>query len=79
MQLDIHLKIDTGMSRLGFFADDREETVPELIELAALPGLRTTGIFMHFAVSDTPDEEDYTQLQHNTPPCLVSRQHRNTR
>ncbi len=64
MQLDIHMKIDTGMSRLGFFADGREETVPELIELAALPGLRTTGIFMHFAVSDTPDEEDYTQLQH---------------
>lgn len=62
--LNIHMKIDTGMSRLGFFGYDREETVPELTELAALPGLYTEGIFMHFAVSDTPGEDGYTQTQH---------------
>ena len=62
--LNIHMKIDTGMSRLGFFAYDRPETVPELAELASLPNLHTEGIFMHFAVSDTPSEDAYTQLQH---------------
>ena len=63
--LEIHLKIDTGMSRLGFFAYARPETVPELVETAGLPGLHAQGIFMHFAVSDTPSEDGYTQLQHS--------------
>ena len=62
--LDIHMKIDTGMSRLGFFGYDRAETIPELVELHGLPGLRSTGIFMHFAVSDTPAQAEYTQVQH---------------
>jgi alanine racemase len=62
--LNIHLKVDTGMSRLGFFAYDRPETVPELVEVTKLPGLHVQGIFMHFAVSDTPSQEAYTQRQH---------------
>ena len=65
MTLKIHMKIDTGMSRLGFFAYDRPETVPELTELAGLPGLHTEGMFMHFAVSDTPSEDASTRLQHD--------------
>ena len=64
LTLDIHMKIDTGMSRLGFFAYGRPETVPELVALDKLPNLHTGGIFMHFAVSDTPSEDAYTQLQH---------------
>lgn len=62
--LNIHLKIDTGMSRLGFFGYDRAETVEELAEVSRLPGLRAEGIFMHFAAADTAAEEDYTRLQH---------------
>lgn len=62
--LNIHMKIDTGMSRLGFFGYDRAETVEELCELAGLPGLRAEGIFMHFAAADTAGEDDYTQTQH---------------
>ena len=62
--LKVHLKIDTGMSRLGFFAYDRPETVPELVAVFGLTGLSVEGMFMHFAVSDTPDQDDYTQLQH---------------
>jgi alanine racemase len=62
--LTVHLKVDTGMSRLGFFAYDRPETIPELKEVWELPGLRVEGMFMHFAVSDTPAEDAYTQLQH---------------
>ena len=65
LSLKIHMKIDTGMGRLGFFAYDRPETVPELTELAGLPGLYAEGIFMHFAVSDTPSEDGYTRLQHD--------------
>lgn len=62
--LTVHMKIDTGMSRLGFFAYDRPETVPELVELCKLPGLHVEGAFMHFAVADTASELEYTRMQH---------------
>lgn len=64
LTLNVHMKIDTGMSRLGFFGYDRPETAAELAELARLPGLHTEGIFMHFAAADTPGEDGYTQTQH---------------
>lgn len=62
--LTVHMKIDTGMSRLGFFAYDRPETVPELEELWQLSNLHVEGAFMHFAVADTASELAYTQMQH---------------
>ena len=62
--LTVHMKIDTGMSRLGFFAYDRPETVPELVELWRLKNLNVEGAFMHFAVADTASELDYTRMQH---------------
>ena len=63
--LNIHFKLDTGMSRLGFFAYDRPETVSEIAELAAMPKLHPEGAFMHFAVADDPSQEAYTFLQHD--------------
>lgn len=71
-ELKVHLKVDTGMSRLGFFAYDRPETLPELEQVYALPGIRVEGIFMHFAVSDDPGEEEYTRLQYQRFMTLVN-------
>ena len=51
----IHVKIDTGMSRLGFYFQDisrDEATVQEVKAACTLPGLYPEGIFTHFAVSD---------------------------
>ncbi|MDO4458982.1 MAG: alanine racemase [Clostridia bacterium] len=51
----MHIKIDTGMSRLGFFCQDIERDYSvsdEIAEACALPGLYPEGIFTHFAVSD---------------------------
>ena len=53
--MNIHLKIDTGMSRLGFYYQDisrDEAAVEEVKEACSLPGLVPQGIFTHFAVSD---------------------------
>ncbi len=63
--LRVHLKLDTGMSRLGFFAYGRPETLPELLALSALPGLEAEGVFAHFSVADSRDPDDvaYTHLQ----------------
>lgn len=51
----IHVKIDTGMSRLGFYFQDinrDEDAVSQIKEVCTLPGLYPEGIFTHFAVSD---------------------------
>ncbi|MEQ8173942.1 MAG: alanine racemase [Syntrophomonadaceae bacterium] len=50
----VHIKIDTGMGRLGYQADP--ETVQEIIRLSRLPGLHLEGIFTHFALADVPDK-----------------------
>ena len=61
----IHLKADTGMSRLGVLCHDPEQGAAELAALCALPHLEPEGIFTHFSVSDEEgeDSEGYTMLQ----------------
>lgn len=46
----VHLKLDTGMARLGFGGAE------ELRRALALPGLEAEGLYTHFATSDTPDD-----------------------
>ncbi len=61
----VHLKCDTGMSRLGVLCRDPIRAAGELAALAAWPHLDVEGVFTHFAVSDEPgeDSEGYTMLQ----------------
>ena len=61
----VHLKCDTGMSRLGVLCQDPIRAADELAALAAWPHLDVEGIFTHFAASDEPgeDSEGYTMLQ----------------
>lgn len=65
--LKIHIKVDTGMSRLGYLCDgDYFDTgVEGICEGCSLLGLDAEGIFTHFAVSDEPGEqcEAYTRHQ----------------
>ncbi len=67
--LKIHVKLDTGMGRLGFFyaADHDEKTLEDtamdIDALCALPGLEAEGIFTHFA--DADGSEAYTRTQMN--------------
>ena len=66
-ELNIHLKLDTGMSRLGYLCagDYFDEGVENIIRSCRLPGLKSEGIYTHFAVSDEGDEESrsYTKAQ----------------
>ena len=61
--LTVHVKLDTGMSRLGFFweADRADETADEMARLCRLPGLEAEGLFTHF--SDADGSEEYTMGQ----------------
>ncbi len=57
----VHLKVDTGMSRLGVLDHDPAAAAKELAGLCALPHLEPEGIFTHFASAD--GDEEYTMLQ----------------
>lgn len=61
-RLKIHLKLDTGMGRLGFRAQSEVE-LRGAAAVATLPNLDAEGVFTHFSVSDTPGEEEYTAAQ----------------
>jgi alanine racemase len=50
-----HLKVDTGMNRIGVAADD---AVHFLLSLRGLPGLTLDGTFTHFATADVPGDWD---------------------
>ena len=59
--LTIHVKLDTGMSRLGFLWQG-EQTAREIARLCALPGLEAEGMFTHFADADSSEEYTMAQL-----------------
>lgn len=64
----IHIKCDTGMSRLGFMCQEfpRDNySIEEIKEACELPNLIPEGIFTHFAVADECEEgKDYTLRQY---------------
>ena len=65
--VDIHLKADTGMGRIGFpLRTDFAQSIAEMLEVCALPGLHMTGLFQHFAVADDDSTENiaYTEEQY---------------
>ena len=58
--VDIHVKIDSGMNRVGFRPED---TLRLARSLAELPNLRVAGLMTHFAVADKLEETEFTNKQ----------------
>ncbi len=52
--IQVHIKIDTGLSRLGFQVT--EEAAEEVAQIAGMPHIIVEGIFTHFAKSDAKDK-----------------------
>jgi len=59
-KVKIHIKIDTGMGRIGFLP--KKESISDIIDIAKLPGIELEGIFTHFSSSDEKDKA-LTKLQ----------------
>ncbi len=59
-KVKVHLKVDTGMGRIGFSADNHG--VNQAIKLKDMPGLDIEGIFTHYAKADELDKT-YSKLQ----------------
>ncbi|MEG0129453.1 alanine racemase [Clostridium sp.] len=57
----IHIKIDTGMGRLGY--SDNDNIIEEIQKIMDLPNIEVEGIFSHFSTADESDKEfSYYQL-----------------
>lgn len=68
-RIKVHIKVDTGMNRLGLSVND----VPDFLGyLKQYPSLEVEGIFTHFACADDPDS-DYTQKQLSSFRKLLSK------
>jgi len=65
----IHLKIDSGLGRIGFFPEAAEKAAGEI---SALPGIDMEGAFTHFALADT-GEMDYTREQYRRFLAVLDR------
>ena len=59
----IHIKLDTGMGRIGFVCGDNDSDVKEeILKIASLPYISVEGIFSHFSRADEEDSA-YTDFQ----------------
>jgi len=57
-QVGVHVKVDTGMGRIGVRYDEAVGLIQRIVQL---PGITVEGIFTHFASAGT--DEDFTNLQ----------------
>lgn len=60
----VHIKLDTGMTRIGFVINDEDNTeiINTIIKISKLPYIEIEGIFSHFSTSDEYDSA-YTLMQ----------------
>ncbi|NRB46140.1 MAG: bifunctional UDP-N-acetylmuramoyl-tripeptide:D-alanyl-D-alanine ligase/alanine racemase [Saprospiraceae bacterium] len=60
VDLSIHLKLETGMSRLGFSGEDLGDLLAYLQEH---PQIKVNSVFSHLAASEDPREDPFTERQ----------------
>ena len=67
-QINLMLKVDTGMGRVGV---QPAKVLPFVESALALPGVRLAGLFTHFAAADEPDPS-FTQLQFQRLQTIIT-------
>ncbi len=66
VKVKIHIKLDSGMGRIGFDCiHKREEMIDSIVDVCNMSGLENEGIFTHFALADDGiDGAEFTRLQY---------------
>lgn len=54
----VHIKLDTGMCRVGLDTNDPDICAEEIKSISELPNISAEGVFTHFAAADSRSEED---------------------
>ena len=67
-----HIKVDTGMGRLGIRAEQLENIVQLVKMVRELPGLQLKGVFTHFAIADALEFNPYPRATGAFPAGLAS-------
>lgn len=72
-QINSHVKIDTGMHRLGLCYDGTVNTLEPILEMYHMHNLNITGTYTHYPVADSlsPDDIAYTQKQYKLFQKLI--------
>lgn len=66
VSVDVHVKVDTGMSRIGIYAQSKQAAVSaadEIERIYSLPNISVRGVYTHFSVADVPEQDSYTKWQ----------------
>jgi alanine racemase len=69
VELHCHLKIDTGMNRLGFRHDNLRRTLPEV---ASSANLQIDAVYTHFATADNPDHPAFGEQRERFEAALAA-------
>jgi len=72
--INIHIKLNTGMNRLGFDCCDNDPS-QDILKVLSLKGLNFEGLFTHFAAADLSGDPDgeYTKLQYSRYIDILNR------
>lgn len=75
--VNVHIKLDTGMSRIGLLCHNKElcdKAVEEIEEISKLKNLKIEGVFTHFAVSDEGESgKERTRKQYDNFMYVVEK------
>ncbi len=66
VEVAVHIKVDTGMSRVGFACHneaDAPAVAQEIASISGLGGVKIEGIFTHFASADEQEDDGFTREQ----------------
>ena len=72
----VHIKLDTGMGRIGFnFRQNEFLNLEEIFSVYSLENIVVTGLFTHFCVADSVDTDDmaYTEEQYNRFTAVIEK------
>ncbi len=66
VKVKIHIKLDSGMGRIGFDCIHKnDDMIQSIVDVCSMPGLKNEGIFTHFALADDgKDGAEFTKLQY---------------
>lgn len=65
VKVKVHVAIDTGMSRIGVFAQNNHQAAVDAVErICNLSNIDVTGMYTHFAAADDPTQYEFTSFQY---------------
>ena len=77
--LKVHVKVDTGMGRIGFqyYGDNDESGIDNIIKISKMQGIEIEGIFTHFACADEENGHEITEKQFSNFMYVIEKLNKN--